>query len=231
MSKLLQFVSLQLSKGSNFLPKRQPNPLKTFIRHESIRGPPKQLNPRTEAALRAADRVPQNFELIYRSRLTNWVNWCYPLSILSYVLVACGYYYFKFCMQNVSYPVMDEGPKALSPIAYNSSNEVNITFGFYLAMNTLTLYLLRRTPTRIWMDSAKGEYRMILLGNLPPFKRQIVFEAGEVTRKHLMPENSLQEVMHRYRRRFYNITSVDFRSPGEYYTMVGHNWRREDELD
>ncbi|XP_015115405.1 uncharacterized protein LOC107040023 [Diachasma alloeum] len=228
MIKLLKFVTLQISRNGiadNILCNQNPYFPRTFYRHGSFKGVPGRLiNPKVEAALRNGDQIPPRFQLVYRSKLTNYIYWFYPLGMLSYALGAFGYYYFKFHVQNVSYPVAS----VVAPIAYSTASEVEITFIFYLLMNTLTLYFLRRTPMRIWLDNSTGEYRMALIGTLPPFRRQVAFKAGEVTRKHLLPKNGIQEVMHRYRGRFYNITSVDFTASGYYLQMVGYNPKLDD---
>ncbi|XP_063978236.1 uncharacterized protein LOC135163039 [Diachasmimorpha longicaudata] len=225
MSKLLKFVTLQMNKNGtvNSFNKQGCYFPKAF--YNIYRGIPGRLqNPKVEAALRKSDKIPPEFKLIYRSTMTNYVYCFYPLSILSYALVGFGYYYFKFYLTNISYPISSD----LAPVTYKDSYQVQITMVFYLVMNTFTLYLLRRTPIRIWLDSSKGEYRMILIRTLPPFKKQLSFKSGEVTRKHMDPRHSLQEISHRYKRRFYNITMVAFRTPADYYDMVGYSSKLED---
>ncbi|XP_011310207.1 uncharacterized protein [Fopius arisanus] len=222
MIKLLRFITLQISKNGVNNPRceRIPSVLRTSYRHGSFtKLPGKVISPKSETALRKKDKLAPTFELIYRSNLTSYVIWLYPLSITSYILVGFAYYYFKIHLQDVSFPIKS----VAAPVGYNKRHEVDVTFIFYLAMNTFTLYILRRIPMRIWLDNFKKEYRMILIGNNQSLKRQIAFQPGEVTRNYIFPSNSFQEMMHRYRKKLYFISSVDFRSPVDYNQMTGYS--------
>lgn len=180
----------------------------------------RNITPRVEDKTRLADKVSDDCILIYRSRIVSHMTVFYHISYLL-ILTGIGGIYFTKYVQQISFPTSRE----LLGASYNSETEMIFIYIGMCGLNCILFIFCRIHAARIWYDRKKQLYTLFVVNGLTNSRmKKIEFTAGNVSKKYKNSIVSLTRAAHVINKRTYHIVDTNFRTPADYYKMLGNKF-------
>ncbi|XP_023296513.2 uncharacterized protein LOC111679216 [Lucilia cuprina] len=117
------------------------------------------------------DRVPQNYQLIYRAPMESYVAWSMHVSTITASIIGTAAIYQYASNQPILEPLD-------TTLAMSSEDIYYFAFGF-MAINAVMRFVVSMFPLRIYKDQEK--YLAIYHSQLPMNIKQHQFKKGQVT--------------------------------------------------
>jgi hypothetical protein len=177
---------------------------------------------KTEARYKSLDKIPSEYELIYRAPMISYVNMAHltsSFSILALCVVGtCKYITDPENIFSLTFKFSEFNKHGDIELGDNLFLVVGVFMIFNVGIGALTL----RYPLRIYHHEEANSYICVMHGFLPLTTKNITFHAGDVRRhiprmSFLLPWNN---ALFKVGKRTMFIMENNFRTPADFNTML-----------
>lgn len=181
----------------------------------------REVSEKKETKLRLKDKLSQDYTLIYKSTLDNYVFFCYHASYIIVIGALIGIYYVIVNSPELEYLKPDTERELTKPnLTLYDQKEIILGNIGLVFMNALLFFLCRRHVLRIWHHAKDNEFVIILPTLLPNSSRNLVFKAGDVVQKYPRARNDITRAPHVINGKVYHLNDYNFRTPADYNRVL-----------